>query len=563
MKEESKKIPFNGSQPRPRNHWDLEEESSLGDDFAFDTDEVSSSRKSCPLALDFAGMITRRPPRPRCEEKEGLELDTRPTMPSRRRGASTASRDQWSENDSVASKLTRRSILEQDAVGMSTLDMVLGKRYGSDENGFRHNGFSTRSSNYASREEMQGEMHDIVKQNYSKNEGLLNFLNCGDDSNTSAPDPPALREDRHYSPPGAFRVSSTGFEQEGYNHDLESLINNSMGSNSALEILEAHLVTHELTSEIRYDDVCADRALAPPNFAVSMGDITMMTQGSSATASSPVVEALPMDEIMTVKAFFRSRAVRCGLFVLGLVFMILALGTAYGVRVYKEPSIDSPPKTSTTSAIDIPTSAPTARGDLELEYFANFALPPSTRSALVRTNSPQSKALRWLRNNTFLEDYTLSRRLQRFALATFYFSTGGERRWTNKNAWLSDDDECTWFTTGSDEDTSAISMICDDLTGDIRRLQLAQNDLRGTLPLEVSLLTSLELIDLSGNLLTGFIPTSVGELSSLREIDLFDNYLSGTIPRELGDATNLEIVNLGKFYGQSKDRESLTVPEYV
>ena len=58
----------------------------------------------------------------------------------------------------------------------------------------------------------------------------------------------------------------------------------------------------------------------------------------------------------------------------------------------------------------------------------------------------------------------------------------------------------------------------------------AQNNLIGTLPWELSLLTSLQGISLHNNLLSGNIPSQFQSLSRLRMIQLQSNYLTGTIP---------------------------------
>ena len=42
--------------------------------------------------------------------------------------------------------------------------------------------------------------------------------------------------------------------------------------------------------------------------------------------------------------------------------------------------------------------------------------------------------------------------VDRFALATFYYSTGGEQ-WRNNDAWLSEEDACDWFGVRCDGDT--------------------------------------------------------------------------------------------------------------
>ena len=166
-----------------------------------------------------------------------------------------------------------------------------------------------------------------------------------------------------------------------------------------------------------------------------------MTQ---ATATSTIVEAQPFDEGRTIRAFFRTWKVQTIIFCLSITFIILALGTVYGVTgfVFSQAIETLAPTTAPLSSL--PTSPPTTAGDLDLEFFARMVLPSYTREALRRDSSPQSRALTWLRNNSMLESYSQEQRLQRFALATIFFSTGGDRRWEWNDGWLSDDEECTW-----------------------------------------------------------------------------------------------------------------------
>jgi hypothetical protein len=242
-----------------------------------------------------------------------------------------------------------------------------------------------------------------------------------------------------------------------------------------------------------------------------MGDLTHMTPmtAGTTTAATVIVEAQPLDESHTVRVFFRSRKVRMLMCMLSTLFIILALGTIYSVTGFVfDKNADDPAAEDTY----LPTSAPTTLGDLELEYFVQVALADHTRQALRRENSPQSKALAWLRNNTDLESYPLSRRLQRFSLATFFYSTGGDRRWVDASGWLSDDDECTW-NSGSNEPS-----ICNK--GEYEIWSMAKNDMRGTLPKEISMLSSLEILEMPVNIITGSLPSTIGEMTRLREIHL-------------------------------------------
>jgi hypothetical protein len=278
-----------------------------------------------------------------------------------------------------------------------------------------------------------------------------------------------------------------------------------------------------------------------------------------------LVEAEPLDERHTIRAFFQRKKIRCMMCILCLVFLLLTVGTIYAMTGFVFDREGEEVGNNDIDLSNAPSSAPTSEGDLQLEYFVRVAVPDYTRDALKWKNSPQTKALQWLQNNTNLESYPISRRLQRFALATLYFSTSGGRHWIQDDGWMSDEDECTWFS--SEKDTP----VCKD--GELRVMALQSNGLRGTIVPEISLLSSLELLRLQQNFLTGFMPTTLGQLSSMREIRLckfwgsrsvgdefafagrssltqfatnaVDNYLSGTIPAELSLLSNMELLDLG------------------
>lgn len=106
-------------------------------------------------------------------------------------------------------------------------------------------------------------------------------------------------------------------------------------------------------------------------------------------------------------------------------------------------------------------------------------------ASLANSSSPQFKALAWLEGNQNLEEYPDWRRIQRYVLAVFYYSTNGNE-WSQSAGWLSDDDECTWIS----------GMTVDDekpkCNANGRWLQLiipGSNNLNGPIPSEVALLS--------------------------------------------------------------------------
>lgn len=77
-------------------------------------------------------------------------------------------------------------------------------------------------------------------------------------------------------------------------------------------------------------------------------------------------------------------------------------------------------------------------------------------ATLHNTMSPQYRAFRWLSGNMELAAYSDERKIQRYALATLFYSTGGDQ-WSNNEYWMSDEDECTmWFSRILEVVTNAV-----------------------------------------------------------------------------------------------------------
>lgn len=101
----------------------------------------------------------------------------------------------------------------------------------------------------------------------------------------------------------------------------------------------------------------------------------------------------------------------------------------------------------------------------------------------VRTSStPQNDAMNWLSTDPLLANYSDSKKSQRYALATLFFSTRGDS-WSDNEGWLSDDDECLWHN-----EANVNGAGCSE-AGSFMRLALSSNNLNGTIPEEIALLS--------------------------------------------------------------------------
>jgi len=228
---------------------------------------------------------------------------------------------------------------------------------------------------------------------------------------------------------------------------------------------------------------------------------------------------------------------------------------------------------------------------LSMDDYILSLLPENTAKNIESVvDSPQHQAFGWLKLDPSIAEYSSDRLLQRFVLATLYYSTGGsgdkDSIWNSDDLWLSyDHHECEWFGTklqpppveivgfNNEEEVSilqehytfntSITRACDDLDdvfllatnstsssssvvtrsrqqqyqqsgGTLRHLWLVGNNLQGTIPEELFLLSSLKSISLDKNRLTGTLSSRIGQLTNLEALALHVNQLTGTIPREIG-----------------------------
>ncbi|CAB9510805.1 Leucine Rich Repeat [Seminavis robusta] len=174
------------------------------------------------------------------------------------------------------------------------------------------------------------------------------------------------------------------------------------------------------------------------------------------------------------------------------------------------------------------------------------SLPVYTQAALKDKTSPQSRALDWLSNRPGYPRLERWRKLQLYAIATFYFAYKGDQWWDNDQVrwWSHTVTECEWGDRGNGANT------CDN--GRITSLSLESQKERisgaTTLP-ELALLSSLEnlkisLTDLPTDL-AEVLPSELATLTSLKGIRVFGNSIHGQLGSYLGDFQQLTNLNLG------------------
>ena len=111
------------------------------------------------------------------------------------------------------------------------------------------------------------------------------------------------------------------------------------------------------------------------------------------------------------------------------------------------------------------------------------------------------------------------------ALVALYDSTDGAN-WTDHSGWL-EGPVIFWY---------GVTVT----NGRVRKIELPNNGLSGSLPGALGGLDSLEILSLYSNALTGPIPAELGGLSQLVNLLLGSNDLTGGVPPELGNLSHLE-----------------------
>jgi len=225
--------------------------------------------------------------------------------------------------------------------------------------------------------------------------------------------------------------------------------------------------------------------------------------------------------------------------VLGLFCMLLvvfslgaSLGTVFGSSLDDEKALGGtvgPPAAKTPQ-----------------DYLVEMLPPESAEKALDDFGSPQFMALSWLEQDPSLYNYSSERLVQRFALATFYYATEGGH-WNISKDWLSYDiHECEWYAGEEDGTLNGEIERFDTPCNDefkYERLWLSKNNLKGIVPDELYLLTSLHGIYLSMNYeLSGSISPKIQQLSNLEKLLFARVDLTGTMPTEIGVLSSLRLL---------------------
>jgi len=224
------------------------------------------------------------------------------------------------------------------------------------------------------------------------------------------------------------------------------------------------------------------------------------------------------------------------------------------------PNDVSSPPLSTTIPTSVPINGTVDIGNNIVDLIV--AKAPDGGASLKDPTSPQFNALFWLQE-PINEGYSEPRLLQRYALATLYYATNPNNiSWTTSSLWLTDANECKWYSTSESADictTNSTSTDKDSVSivdNMYTVLDLRQNGLNGRIPDEISLLTNLRTIRLGNNALTGSIPSHLTTLMRLEYLDLSSNQLVHHTDERYDVDDDEKNVTIGNIFETRKTRSS-------
>lgn len=207
---------------------------------------------------------------------------------------------------------------------------------------------------------------------------------------------------------------------------------------------------------------------------------------------------------------------------------VAAVASLLGLHTLKSPEALSKGLVHKTRPADLPnpvsvSTAPCPKDNACLRVMEAIypVHPEATRPLIGIPGTCQNWAREWLGSNKDIMKFDERRIRQRYALAVLYCETDGAS-WNEKELWVSDLHECDWN-----------NLIHVDPCGRQEQLQILRNDglqMMGTIPPELSMISSLWDISFSDNLLTGIIPGDFAKLSELDTLVLAYNLFRGPLP---------------------------------
>lgn len=209
-----------------------------------------------------------------------------------------------------------------------------------------------------------------------------------------------------------------------------------------------------------------------------------------------------------------------------LAFVILTISVAFGIFASRNSVLDK-------------------REAAALKYLQGSI---SDRESFLKSDSPQSRALRWMLYQDPLQlkvpekGEDDSQFVQRYILAVFIIALVPSKVRPSLHL-LTETHECDWNSIWkrSDGSTASMGIFCNDKQ-EVDRIILQTLGLSGEIPQETQLLEQLSMLALDSNHIHGEIPM----ISTLTHLSLAFNQFTGSLPDYLGRMPNLLHLSLSE-----------------
>lgn len=252
-----------------------------------------------------------------------------------------------------------------------------------------------------------------------------------------------------------------------------------------------------------------------------------------------------------------------------LVIIAIVLGVGFGTGAFTggdesgsgSPPAESLPTDDTVDGEDVSTPVPDSRQGRMRAYISSKS--PNGDTLFADPSSPEAQALLWMQDEDPLEldplDFDNHVRIdQRYALTTLWFNSQND--WFEQTNWLNED-ECTWLGVTCAEPDAATrrERNLQEGTSVVTQLELEGNNIQGTIPADVSLLTDLQILNLASNVVNGPIPSSIAGLNKMTTMVLNGNSLSGDLSGiDFSKLTLLDILDVSSNELEGALPDSLT-----
>jgi len=170
-------------------------------------------------------------------------------------------------------------------------------------------------------------------------------------------------------------------------------------------------------------------------------------------------------------------------------------------------------------------------------YALGNTIESSVGEKVFQKGTTEYQALQWLANEDPLQlpvNSKMEEIVERFVLVNLYYATNGPE-WKKQFDFLTGKSVCEW----NDNNLQDLGIYCDD-KGKVNNVELSNNNLVGTLPEDVGLLTLVDEFRVAENALEGTVPSSLGIMQELIGLDLSKNKFHGVFSQSFGQLVNLE-----------------------